>query len=225
MATEMKAGDPLARSFALIALGVFLFSEIVTSILHATTRTTWILGRFPVVAIAVTILFWAAPFAIVYLVERRDWRSLGLSVLRRKRVAYSLYTFAGLVLPGLIFGVDADLGLEFLEQVLWIGLAEEIFNRGYVMRRLCDWIGNGKGLLVSAFLFGLSHVISRVSQHGFSRPSADLQLGAQTLAGGLLLGFLYLRSKSIVPPAIVHISMNLYLGKAVAAVQDLIAHL
>jgi len=110
----------------------------------------------------------------------------------------------------------AGLISEFVEQLVYIGLAEEVFNRGYLMRRLCDWPGDRQGLLLSALLFGLSHIVSRLSQHGFKYPLNDLSLGFQTLIGGLILGYMYLRAKNIVPPAIFHVSTNMYLERVIA---------
>jgi membrane protease YdiL (CAAX protease family) len=102
---------------------------------------------------------------------------------------------------------------ELVEQLVYIGLAEEVFNRGYLMRRLCDWLGERRGFLLSALLFGLSHVVSRLSQHGFKYPLNDLLLGLQTLMGGLILGYIYLRARTIVAPAIFHMSTNMYLDR------------
>ena len=112
--------------------------------------------------------------------------------------------------------VTFDLLGDFLAQVIWIGLAEEVFNRGYLMQRLCDWLGDRRGLVLSSLLFGLSHVASRLSQHGSEYLVRDLLVGLQTLIGGLVLGFMYLRAKNIVPPAIFHVSANLYLERIMA---------
>jgi len=62
----------------------------------------------------------------------------------------------------------------------------------------------------------LSHILSRLSQHGFKYPLDDLFLGFQTLIGGLILGYMYLKAKNIVPPAIFHVSTNMYLERAIA---------
>lgn len=69
--------------------------------------------------------------------------ALGLFVGRELYARYALYVVVGLVLPALVFGVDRALLLEFAEQVTYIGVAEEVFSRGYLMRRLCDWFCTG----------------------------------------------------------------------------------
>jgi membrane protease YdiL (CAAX protease family) len=128
---------------------------------------------------------------------------------------YLLYAVAGLALPALFVDLDRGLAAEFVEQVVYIGVAEEVFSRGYLMRRLCDWLGDGKGLLLNALIFGLAHVTSRLSRHGLRYPGRLATVFLQTYAGGLLLGYIYLRAKSIVPGAIVHTAMNAYLPRLI----------
>ena len=125
--------------------------------------------------------------------------SHGLRLPREKAAAYSLYALIGLVAPGLIVGFDRGLLMGFIEQVAYIGLAEELFFRGYITSRLLAWLGNARGLLVSAFLFALVHLISRVGEGGFRYPLRLAEVCLQTLVGGLLLGYIYIRAKNIHP--------------------------
>jgi membrane protease YdiL (CAAX protease family) len=156
---------------------------------------------------------WILPFAIVYLLERRDARALGLTVRRDRAGVYAIYALIGLVLPAFVVGADRSLLLEFVDQVVYIGMAEEVFFRGYLTGRLCNWLGNLRGLLLSGLAFGLAHVVSRLSQHGFAYPLHDALLGLYTFLGGLLFGFIYLRARSIWPGTILHVATNAYLGK------------
>jgi membrane protease YdiL (CAAX protease family) len=137
-------------------------------------------------------------------------------VRRERLLAYTLYAIVGLVLPLLLVGASKELLVEFGEQLVYIGLAEELFFRGYLMTRLCDWLGDRWGLLLSGLIFGVGHIVSRVSQHGLAYPGHDLMLGLQTFLGGLVLGWVYLRSgRSIVPVSIIHVSANMYLDKII----------
>jgi membrane protease YdiL (CAAX protease family) len=213
---ETRGHSADARRFALIALAVFALAEAVTSGLFLLRRHVPSSRGIPAIPIATFAFFWAVPLLIVYLVEKRGASTLGLVVPRERYVRYALYAIVGLVVPAAFFGVDRGLMSELVEQLVYIGLAEEVFNRGYLMRRLCDWLGDRRGLLLSSLLFALSHIASLLSQHGFKYPSHDLLVGLQTFIGGLLLGYMYLRAKNIVPPAIFHVSTNMYLEKIVA---------
>ena len=194
-----------------VGLAVFALAEVVTCGLFLLRRYVPSLIGIPAVPVATAFFFWVVPFLIVYRVEKRGAGFLGLVVPKERYVRYALYTVVGLVVPAALVGLDRGLMSELIEQVVSIGLAEEVFNRGYLMRRLCDWLGDRRGLPLSALLFGLSHIVSRLSQHGFKYPLADLSLGFQTLMGGLILGYMFLRAKNIVPPAIFHVSTNMYL--------------
>jgi membrane protease YdiL (CAAX protease family) len=183
--------------------------------LHFLRRRVVFLGGIPVIPLAAVLFSWVIPFLVAYKVENRDRTSLGLTIGREKYRRYALYAAVALILPAVLVGVDRDLIIEFFEQMVWIGLAEELFFRGYLMTRLCAWLGDRPGLFVNGLLFGLGHIISRLSQHGFRYPGHDAFLGFYTFLGGLLFGYLYLRAKDIVPPALVHISTNMYLYRVI----------
>jgi membrane protease YdiL (CAAX protease family) len=212
---ERERAGP-AQRFALIALGVWALEEIVTSCLFALRDSLALLQRFPGVPVAGFLFSWVAPLVIAYRVERRGARSLGLVVRRRLRLRYALYAVGGLLLPALLLGAERALLVEMVEQVLYIGVAEELFSRGYLMTRLREWLGAWKGLVLSALLFGLAHVVSRLAQHGLRYPDRLALVFLQTFAGGLLLGYMALRAGSIVPGAIFHTSMNAYLPRLIA---------
>jgi membrane protease YdiL (CAAX protease family) len=212
---EARGSPTETKRFALIALAVFALAEVVTCGLFLLRRYIPSLRGIPAVPIATFVFFWVVPLLIVYLVEKRGVSFLGLVVPRERYVRYVLYAVAGLVVPIAFVGLDRGLISELIEQLVYIGLAEEVFNRGYLLRRLCDWLGDRQGLLLSSLLFGLSHIVSRLSQHGFRYPLADLSLGFQTLMGGLILGYMFLRAKNIMPPAIFHVSTNMYLERVI----------
>ena len=126
------------RRFALIALAVFALAEVVTCGLFLLRRYVQSLRGIPAVPVVTAFFFWIVPLLIVYLVEKRGASYLGLVVPKERYVRYALYTVVGLVVPAALVGVDRNLMTELIEQLFYIGLAEEVFNRGYLMRRLCD---------------------------------------------------------------------------------------
>jgi membrane protease YdiL (CAAX protease family) len=141
--------------------------------------------------------------------------SHGLRLPREKAAAYSLYALIGLVAPGLIVGFDRGLLMELIEQVAYIGLAEELFFRGYITSRLLAWLGNARGLLVSAFLFALVHLISRVSEGGL-QVSSPSRRGLSPDPGWRAALGLHLHSSEEHPSgAILHISGNMYIGRII----------
>jgi membrane protease YdiL (CAAX protease family) len=206
-----------SRQFALFALEIFILSEKVFAILSIFLR-----GQ-PVARInlanAVTAIFirWIPTLLVVYKIEKRGADSLGLWIEREKRVSYTLFAIVCLVVPVFFVGFDKALLVEFVEQIIYIGLLEEFFYRGYLMSRFCEWLGNGKGLLLSAFIFGLGHVIARVADHGLGILDRALLTGGQAFLGGLIFGLIYLRVRNIWPGTILHISTNMYLSRIIEA--------
>jgi membrane protease YdiL (CAAX protease family) len=143
-------------------------------------------------------------------VKCKDWKYLGLAIRREKRRIYTLAAGLGLVLRVILVGFDHLLLVEFVEQVVYIGFIEEFFDRSYLLRRICDWLGDVRGLLITSLLFGLGDILSRVAQKGFVILGLASLLGLQSFLGGLLHGFIYLRARNIWPSAIFHVSPNMY---------------
>jgi len=215
---DTDQATPHAKRFAIIALLVLVLSEAVTSCLFVFKQRLSFPQSIPAIPIAVVLFNWVLPFLIAYKVEKRGAQSLGLSVRRENYRRYALYTIIGLVLPAAFVRADRSLIIEFIEQIVYIGVAEELFSRGYLMRRLCDWLGDHKGLFLNALIFGLSHVTSRISQHGLQYPVRVATVFVETFVGGLLLGYIYLRAKNIVPGSILHVSGNLFIDRMIEMV-------
>ena len=210
---EIEPSTNDTRRHALIALAVLLAERIVVSCAFVLKPGAMLFQGIPAIAIVGFVFSWVVPPLIVYRIEKRDLQSLGLSVERKRWLRYGAYALVGLVLPAVVVGVDRALILDFIEQVIYIGVAEELFSRGYLLTRLCEWLGKRRGLVLSALIFGLSHVASLVSQHGLAYPTSDLMMFAQTFMGGLLLGFIYTKAKNIVPGSILHVAGNLYISR------------
>jgi membrane protease YdiL (CAAX protease family) len=201
------------RHFALIALGVLLLEEATKVLEIRFGRDTPLLQEGREMA-----FYWVITFLVVCWVEKRSFRSLGLLVSRRHVVAFVVLAACFLVLPAFFAEVDGKaLLIEFVEQMAYIGLAEEVFFRGYLMSRLCVWLGDRRGLVFSAILFGLVHVVSLVAFHGLRSALRDSLTGLGAALGGLLYGWLLLKTSSIVPGAVIHTAANLYLYVFLAA--------
>ncbi len=199
-----------------MALTVFAVESGVVSVLNLLRGGMPLSTRYLYLDATTVALNWLLPLLIVYKVEGRGSDSLGLDVPREKHRLYALYGALGLALPAVSFGLDRSLMIGLLEQLLFIGLAEEFFFRGYIMTRLCEWLGESRGLLLNALVFSLGHVIFILTTSGLDHPHFLIQTSLQTLLGGLMLGFVFLRSRNIVPGSIIHVSLNLYLSKIAA---------
>ncbi len=211
MITDIKIRHP--EKFALLALGMFVLSEAIFVILSIFLRGQSIARINLANALTTIFVRWIPTLVIVIIVEKRGVDSLGLFIERRKRISYAIFAIVCLILPASFIGFDKPLLIEFIEQIVYIGLLEEFFYRGYLMNRLCKWLGGGKGLFISAFIFGLGHVIARIADHGFDILGSALLTGGQAFLGGLIFGLIFLVARNIWPGAILHISTNMYISR------------
>ena len=209
----LKRTDIDERSCAMTALLVFAMDRVAISILNIFRGGMTQSNRILWLNATALVFNWAIPLVVVYKIERRDAGSLGLVVPKDKRGLYTLYFLLGTALPAIYFGFNRELVVDLLEQVVFIGFAEEFFFRGYMMTRFCAWLGNLRGLLLNALIFSLTHAIFVVGRYGFRYLFFLAQSSLQTLAGGLLLGYIFLKSRNILPGSIFHTSMNLYLPR------------
>jgi membrane protease YdiL (CAAX protease family) len=87
------------------------------------------------------------------------------------------------------------------------GIPEELAYRGVIFSRLMPWLGRpGNSLAISSMIFGLSHVPSYLAAG--NSLGLSLAIGLFGLLPGLLLGYVFYRTRSIWPGAIWHTSIS-----------------
>jgi hypothetical protein len=100
----------------------------------------------------------------------------------------------------------------FLTYALFVGFGEETLYRGYVQSRLNEAFGKpcrffgvafGWGAVITALIFGLSHVGLLGMLLGLST-KVTLAWGLWTFFGGLVFGFVREKTGSILAPALLH---------------------
>lgn len=86
---------------------------------------------------------------------------------------------------------------------LGVGFNEEIMSRGFPFQRLVEGAGPWAGQLVFAALFALMHW-GNPGMHGATKAWATVNIGL----AAILLGFCYLRTRSLALPIGVHLGWN-----------------
>lgn len=151
--------------------------------------------------IQIGVLFWVAKT-----LRRPDPKSGILTVLL-SILLFGLYGWKIGGLPGMPVAL-----IRFIYYLIFVGLGEEILNRGFILTRLnesfgcpyrfydVDW---GWGTILSAGIFGLSHVLN-----GWNVLLGEFTLiwwwGAWTFFGALVFTYIREKSGSVFPAAIVH---------------------
>jgi membrane protease YdiL (CAAX protease family) len=93
--------------------------------------------------------------------------------------------------------------------LVWAPVGEELFYRGYVQGVLRQSSGFSAAALVSAAFFGIRHV----THFFFLWPDVPLVAAANwvvcTFVFGLLMSYLYEKTRSLYPPMLIHLGVNL----------------
>ena len=92
----------------------------------------------------------------------------------------------------------------FVFQMLVNGFPEELFCRGFLLPRLERALKNPvNALVLTSILFDAMHIPTHIA-HGVSFPMVLLGILDVSFPSGLLWGYLYQRTRSIVPGALIH---------------------
>lgn len=154
------------------------------------------------------------PLIVITLALGYGWRGLGLAP---RAGTLTLILLASSVALGLPFGVLTmappwQLALGYLIGLFINALPEELFYRGYLLPRLEAVLRSPlTALMISVWLFNLGHVPLAIAQRGEIPWVALADVFAITEPTGLIWGYLYLRTRSVLPGALWH-GTNAVLG-------------
>jgi hypothetical protein len=206
----VRSGWKIFGFFALMmAIGIPL--GLMAKILHA-PRLGMLAGAWISAAVAAL-----ASFVCVRL-EQRSFLDLGLRPGGRWLTEFLAGTLGGILLilitALLVRGLDgfhwersAGVGARPLlfGALAFLGVAfnEEIISRGYPFQRLVEGAGTWVGQLVFAAMFALMHW-GNPGMSGATKAWATLNIGL----AAILLGFCYLRTRSLALPIGVHLGWN-----------------
>lgn len=102
-------------------------------------------------------------------------------------------------------GLNKLLSFNILSIIFIASAAEELFFRRFLLEKLKIKYTDFWAVVISAFLFALVHFPFQL----FSGLDYDFSPMYTALFGGLLAGFLYVKSKSVLPSLVFHIVWNL----------------
>ncbi len=94
-----------------------------------------------------------------------------------------------------------------LLQFTVVGFAEEFAYRGYLQTRLIRWLGHYQGWVLASVLMAMAHVGHRVLVLRMTGGEA-LVSSASLVPISLFLGYVMLRTRSIVAPGLLHTAIN-----------------
>ena len=183
------------------AMGVYLPVALSGVALGYVSYTSWD-GALIMALVQLGVLFWVA----LTMSNVPDPKS-GLVTVFLSVVLFGLYGYLQSTLP-----LFSSAILRFIFFLIFVGFGEEILYRGYILTRLNKAFGCpnqffgvswGWGAVISAVLFGLSHVLN-----GWNILTGEFTpfwwWGLWTFIGAFVFTYIREKSGSIVPGAIVH---------------------
>ncbi len=175
---------------------------------------------------AVRVALWVVPvFLYLRFVDRTPaLRFLGITTrpdvatVLRGAVLSAVYLALGLLVGVLVEGrrivLPWALGLDRLQEMaltLPIAcLAEEVLFRGFLLTKTRELMGPWRAVLLTSLLFAAIHWPGWIASGGL-RGGLGL-MSASVFGVGVLLGYLFLTTRSLWPSVVVHVLNNMVVG-------------
>lgn len=188
----------------------FLYLQI-SQFLHA---NQWIAARVSW-TIVCTIIEFLVPFTIFTLIFRYRSKQLGISIRFWWLGLILIAIFTCCELAGYTFfffrfpKINRNFWLDFLFLLITSGFVEEFFSRGLLQPHLEALSRNRlNGVILTAIIFGLWHIPAMIGKFGFKPLLVITSCLGVPAIGALLVGYLYLKTRSLAPGALLHAWFN-----------------
>ena len=89
----------------------------------------------------------------------------------------------------------------------FVGFEEEILFRGYLQTRLITWLGKWQGWLLASVIMAVGHIPLRMVIEGKDLGNAFID-SCGLIPASIFFGFIMLRTKNVLAPAIAHTFTN-----------------
>jgi membrane protease YdiL (CAAX protease family) len=157
---------------------------------------------------SILLLFWLAVIGAILWLRRQRLDTVGITGANLK-LCILMGSMASL--PFLL--INASIGLwqapGFILFFLIGGFCEEIMYRGFFQTRLASYFGELNGFILASSLFAIAHIPSWI---GIARSvelfSGIIMLLGWTIFSCYLFGWMFYKSKSILPSTITHSLFN-----------------
>ncbi|MFQ5892445.1 MAG: CPBP family intramembrane glutamic endopeptidase [Candidatus Methanofastidiosia archaeon] len=150
--------------------------------------------------------------AFIYLLSKKPTpKSLGISRLNLKNSIMMglILSFILLLAEGKLTKLNTLTSNHFFALLYYtvIGFWEEIYFRGFLQLRMCAWLGEYRGFILTSVIFGFSHLPQRLFVQKLDLITS-VESAFFTIIPGFILGYLMLKTRNVVAPGIFHTFIN-----------------
>jgi len=189
--------------FILIFMKVFFIDWLKFN--NINNNSTWEIINVIIALLQIT------PLIIITLIRKESFYSLGITkknVLKSVLIgfiSYIIYFAFMVMMKQYRFPFPTNSVFSLLALVNWflVAFAEEVLFRGYLQTRLMEWLGNQRGLILTAFVFSLSHLFQRILIMDMNLSGAIVSCIA-LFPVALFFGYLFSKCKNVVATTIFH---------------------
>jgi len=149
------------------------------------------------------------PVLVIAKIRKQNFETVGLT-RKNKRVSLEigfilslLITFLSVTPERLQEKFFSYNTLSAFIYFLAVGFAEELLFRGFLQLRCSIWLGEIKGWILASTIMALIHIPQRIFVMGFN-PLQALISSIFLIPFSLLMGFILLKTRSILGPTIIH---------------------
>lgn len=191
--------------------GVFLFSVLFGGVVMALITDSGMREAYPFSTFVYYLVQMIPPILFVVWLRRRAGLNSGIHLgVRRVNLPIVLWGVLVVLVSGIVLEPLLDLfpqegydtvvqtigrgGWAILSTVVAAPILEEMFFRGLVMESCKERFGSAAALLLSSLLFGVIHIVPVQMVNAF--------------VVGLILGYAYLRTRSLLSVMIIHAVNN-----------------
>lgn len=210
---------------AIISLIVTLLISIVISpfiliVIISITKHLKIIsnsGMGVVIYIIIAILE-IAPAVIIVILRKESISSLGIT---KKNIFKSIFVGASSYIIYIafmiilkhrlvyIFPTNSLFSIYYFGEDFFTAIGEEILFRGYLQSRLTKWLGDKKGLILTALVFCIPHIFQRLITEHMTINNAIVS-SISLLPAALLMGYLCFKCKNVIASTIFHTFYNFF---------------
>jgi membrane protease YdiL (CAAX protease family) len=204
--------EALSSIVVVLSIALILAAFIFTLYLHAGRALGTPTHYYPSSALSewvvYGVLFIFPVFAVVRIrhqgletvgiTKKNAWFSIGLGIV----LALGLAVFTTPIVSNgrNVLTSSALYGFVYFSAV---GFGEELLFRGYLQTRCVSWLGAVKGIVLVSLIFAFLHLPERLFAEGLDPVQAIIS-AASIIPYSLVAGFLMLRTKNTLGPAIMH---------------------
>jgi len=216
---KQKIAQSNARTEAFWAIGLCIFLLIIGTLLVSTYSSSEIQNAsnikdyysigYAVSQFVVFFFVMGLPLYFVLRIRKQGMNSIGFTKLNlAKSIVLPFIILPTMAISSNYQGTNAGQSIIKFIAFLPVGFFEEAVFRGYLQTRLINWIGKWWGLFLSSLMFSLWHLPYRLLVDRMTFAYAILNLSTSFLIGTLILGWVFLLTRNIVAPTILHVLVD-----------------